>query len=103
MQSTRGGRLRLVKSLRGDGALMWGRQATRPVSYSIDLYAQGHFTSGDGDVRGEFRDLVGKTPMNLRLRLAGGEEVRIIFRDVGVEVASIELLSPVAPAMELGS
>jgi hypothetical protein len=97
MFPSRGGPLRLVKSLRGDGTLMWGRQANRPVSYSIDVYAQGTLMSGDGDVRGELVDLVGKTPVNLRLRLADGEEVRIMFRDISADVASIELLDP-APA-----
>jgi hypothetical protein len=95
MFKSRGGPLRLLKSLRGDGTLMWGRNAHRAVSYCIDLYGQGAFLSGDGDIRGDLADLVGKAPANLRLRTAGGEDFRLVFHDVGANMASVELLSPV--------
>ena len=94
MQIRRGGPLRLVKSLRGDGTLMWGRRAARPVSYSIDLYAQGSLLSGDGDVRGEFADLVGRQPADARLRLADGEIYQLVFCDIAADTATIELLRP---------
>jgi len=96
MHTKRGGPLRLLKSMRGDGTLMWGRQAARAVSYCIDLYGQGGFLSGDGDVRGDLSDLVGKAPSNTRLRLASGEEAPVTLGDIEADSASIELLKPLA-------
>jgi hypothetical protein len=87
--------VRLVKSLRGEGVLCGRRSRSRPVSYCIDLYAQGVYLSGDGDIRGDLVDLVDKVPINARLRLADGEEVEISFRAIEPDVASIELASPV--------
>ncbi len=96
MQQKRGGPLRLLKSLRGAGTLLWGRRAAREVSYCIDLYGQGGFLSGDGDVRGDLADLVGKAPSNVRLRLASGEETQVALGEVEADSASIELLRPLA-------
>jgi len=100
MYARRGGPLRLVRSLRGDGTLMWGRRGARPVSYAIDLYAQGCLLSGDGDVRGEFADLVGKAPADARLQLASGETVQIVFCDIAADTATIELQRPVSEPAE---
>jgi hypothetical protein len=100
MNRGRGGPLRLLKSLRGDGTLMWGRRATRPVTYSIDLYGQGQLLSGDGDVTGDLTDLVGRAPANARLRIASGQEAPIAFRDIEADSASIELVHPVPPPFE---
>jgi hypothetical protein len=86
--------LRLVKSLRGDGTLMWGRRGARAVSYSIDLYAQGALLSGDGDVRGDFEDLVGRLPTDARLQIASGEVFQLVFCDIAADTATIELLRP---------
>ena len=94
MRSSRGGQLRLIRSFRGSGTLLWGRSATRPVSYSIDIYAQGSFLTADGDVRGRLDDLVGKRPANLRLRLDKGEEARVLFGDISADTASIEIVDP---------
>jgi hypothetical protein len=94
-----GGPLRLVKSLRGEGTLVWGRRPSRGVSYSIDLYGQGSSLSGDGDVRGDFTDLVGRDPADVRLRLANGEEAAIVLIDIEADAASIELLSPVSSSL----
>lgn len=100
MNRGRGGPLRLLKSLRGDGTLMWGRQAARPVAYSIDLYGQGQHLSGDGEVVGDLADLVGRAPANPRLRLASGKEAALIFRGIAADSASIELVRPVPSALE---
>ena len=100
MNRGRTGPLRLLKSLRGDGALLWGRHATRAVSYSVDLYGQGRWLSGDGDVRGDLSDLVGRAPVNLRLRLADGREAPVALRDIEPELASIELVNPVPESLE---
>ncbi len=97
MRPARDGRLRLLQSVRGEGPLMSARRAARPVAYCIDIYAQGKFRSGDGDVSGDFRDLVGRSPADVRLRLANGLELRVALRGVTKDSASIELLAP-APA-----
>jgi len=94
-----GSPLRLLRTLRGEGVLMWGSRGARNVDYCVDLYGQGRFLTGDGDVRGDLADLVGRTPMNVRLRLAGGEEVRIGLCAIEADFASIELLAPVSAAL----
>jgi hypothetical protein len=94
--------IRLLKTLRGEGALSWGKRGSRAVSYCIDLYGQGRFLSADGDVRGDLADLVGRTPSNARLRLASGEEVRFAFCSIEADMASIELLNPVSAALAAG-
>ncbi|HEY1435778.1 MAG TPA: hypothetical protein VGG65_10400 [Thermoanaerobaculia bacterium] len=99
MNRTRGGPLRLVKSLRGEGTLMWGRGSAREVSYSIDLYGQGPLLSGDGDVRGNLADLVGRSPANVRLRLASGHEAPITLCGIEADSASIDLVKPASPAL----
>jgi hypothetical protein len=75
------------------------KSRSRPVYYCIDVYAQGAYLTGDGDIRGELVDLVDKVPINARLRLADGEEVEIAFRAIEPDVASIELVSPVPSAL----
>jgi hypothetical protein len=100
MNRSRGGPLRLLKSIRGDGTLMWGRRATRDVAYSIDLYGQGPLLSGDGDVRGDLSDLVGRAPANVRLRLASGQETEIVLCGIEADSASIDLVKPASSAFE---
>jgi hypothetical protein len=94
-----GSPLRLLKTMRGEGALVWGKRGFRRVNYCLDLYGHGRILSGDGDMRGDLADLVGRIPLNARLRLAGGEEVRIAFCDIDAEVASIELLAPMSAGL----
>jgi len=103
MNRGRGGALRLLKSLRGDGTLMWGQRATRAVTYSIDLYGQGQMLSGDGEVLGNLSDLVGRAPSNPRLRLASGQEAALVFRGISADSASIELARPVPLDFEAAS
>jgi hypothetical protein len=100
MNRPRGGPLRLLKSLRGDGALLWGRRSTRDVAYAIDLYGQGPMLSGDGEVRGDLSDLVGRAPANLRLRLANGRETEIALCGIEPDSASIDLVKPSPDAFE---
>jgi hypothetical protein len=100
MNRARGGPLRLLKSLRGDGTLMWGRRSARPVVYSIDLYGQGSMMSGDGDVQGDLSELVGRSPSNVRLRLSDGQEAAIALRGIEADSASIELAHPLTARLE---
>ncbi len=99
MNNGRAGPLRLLKTLRGDGALLWGRRSVRSVGYCVDLYGQGRWLSGDGDVRGDLTDLVGRALLNVRLRLSDGQEALIAIRDIEPNSASIELLSPVPSSL----
>lgn len=92
--------MRLLKSLRGEGVLLWGRSASRPVSYAIDLYGQGPLLSGDGEVVGDLADLVGKAPANPRLRLASGQEAALVLHGIEADSATIELERPVASTFE---
>ena len=95
MRPKHGGRLRLVRSLRGEGALLWGKAGACPVNYAIDLYSQGDHHSGGGDVRGDLAFLVGRSPTDVRLRLAGGLEVSVALTDIEADGATIELVGPV--------
>jgi hypothetical protein len=90
-----GGRLRLVSSLRDEGALLWGSVGTRAVAYAIDLYSQGEHHSGSGDVRGDLACLVGRSPSNVRLRLADGFVVSVALTDIETDGATVELIGPV--------
>ena len=79
---------------------MWGRHSTRKVAYAIDLYGQGPMLSGDGEVRGDLTDLVGRAPANLRLRLASGLETPIALCGAEADSASIDLVKPDPSAFE---
>ena len=100
MNRARGGPLRLLKSLRGDGTLLWGRRGSRAVAYSIDLYGQGPLISGDGEVQGDLAELVGRAPPDVRLRLASGHEAPIVLRDIEPDSAALELAQPVTTPIE---
>lgn len=95
MRPKHGGRLRLVKTLRNEGALLWGSGGARPVTYAIDLYSHGEHHSGSGDVRGDLAGLVGRSPSNVRLRFADGAEVAVALTDIEPDGATIELVAPV--------
>jgi hypothetical protein len=74
---------------------LWGDAGSRPVSYAIDLYSQGEHHSGSGDVRGDLAALVGRSPTNVRLRLADGIVVSVALADIETDGATIELVAPV--------
>src|SRR5690242_15805714 len=97
MAYKRGGPLRLIRSLRDAGALLWDKRGERPVAYAIDVYSQGERQSGDGDVRGDLASLVGRVPTNVRLRLADGVVVAVALTDIESDSATVELLGPLPP------
>lgn len=93
--------LRLVGTLRGEGVLLWGSRASRPVSYAVDLYREGELQSGNGDVRGDLSGLVGRVvPPGVRLRLQDGVEVEVLLSDVEAEAAAIELRGEMSSLLE---
>lgn len=99
MRATVSGHLRLAASLRGEGALLWGKRGEQPVSYAIDIYRQGLAHLANGDVRGDLKRLVGRVPADVRLRLASGEAVRVSLTDIEPDAASVEFRDkPTTPA-----
>jgi hypothetical protein len=94
MRSTVTGPLRLIRSIRGEGTLLWAASSSQAVSYAIDLYRQGQVLSGNGDIRGSLAGLVGRNPPNVRLRLVGGVEVGIALMDIEADEAIFELVEP---------
>jgi hypothetical protein len=94
MRATVTGPLRLIRSIRGEGTLLWAASSGQTVSYSIDLYRQGRILSGNGDVRGSLTSLVGRNPPNVRLRLANGLEVSVALTDIEADTATFDLLDP---------
>jgi hypothetical protein len=82
-------------SLRGEGALLWDA-GERPVSYRIDLYAQGDQRSGNGDIQGDLAAFLDEAPAGLRLKLDDGREVEVALTDTEIDAARIELTSAAA-------
>jgi hypothetical protein len=91
------GHLRLVRSLRDEGTLLWGVRGERPVTYAVDLYSEGELLTGNGDVRGDLAKLVGRTLADVRLRLADGVVVSVVLTDVEPDNANIEVLGAMPP------
>ena len=60
MRGNLGGPLRLLRSMRGQGTLLWGANGSRPVAYAIDVYGQGQMRTASGDVRGDLAALVSR-------------------------------------------
>lgn len=82
-------------SLRGDGALIWDA-GERPVSYRIDLYAQGDQHSSNGEIQGDLGVFIDDTPAGLRLKLDDGREVEVLLLDTEADAARIELTGATA-------
>ena len=99
MRRSVSGPLRLTTTLRGEGALLWGKSGSLPVTYAVDVYRQGPGHVANGDVRGDLNRLAGRVPADVRLRLATGEEVRVLLSDIEPDLASVEFQDqPPAPA-----
>ena len=95
MQHRRGGHLKLLGTLRGEGDLILADHR-RTVSYRIDLFDQGHTRSTSGDIRGDFGDLdiaEDSDPVQAILRFEGGGETAILLTEVEVDAAVIQLLT----------
>jgi hypothetical protein len=95
MRASHTGPLRLIRSIRGEGTLLWAAASARPVAYAIDLYSQGQMRSGNGEVRGTLSSLVGRNPANVRLRLADGVEIPVELTEIEPDRAMIDLVAPV--------
>ena len=76
MRPRYGAQMKWRGSLRGEGVLLWDA-GERPVSYRIDLYAQGDQRSSNGDIQGDLAAFVDEAPAGLRLKLDDGREVEV--------------------------
>jgi hypothetical protein len=94
MRGNLGGPLRLLRSMRGQGTLLWGANGSRPVAYAIDVYGQGQMRTASGDVRGDLAALVSRLPANVRLRLEDGTEAPAALNDIEADTATVELQGP---------
>jgi hypothetical protein len=94
MHAKHHGAVRLIRSIRGEGTLLWGAQGARAVTYAIDVFRQGQMSTASGDVRGDLANLVSRVPANVRLRFADGAEVSASLADIEADGAMIELLGP---------
>jgi hypothetical protein len=83
--------LKLLLTLRGDGALVWSGGVTR-ASYALDLFAQGAARTAAGRLEGDFSALVAADPpaTGVRLRLSDGREIDIDLVSVEPTVADVE-------------
>lgn len=97
MHNKRGGHLRLVRSLRDEGSLLWGKRGERAVTYAVNLYRQGELLTANGEVSGDLATLVGRTPADVRLRFADGTVLPVALTDVEPDSATVEILQPVPP------
>lgn len=82
-------------SLRGVGALVWDA-GVRPVSYRLDLYAQGDQRSSNGDIEGDLVPFMDEAPTGLRLKLDDGREVEVSLLDTEANAARIEIIDATA-------
>jgi hypothetical protein len=94
MRGNLGGPLRLLRSMRGQGTLLWGANGSRAVTYAIDVYGQGQMRTASGDVRGDLAALVSRSPANVRLRFEDGTEVPAALNDIEADTATVELQGP---------
>ena len=83
--------MRLLRTLRGQGTLLWGAKGSRPVTYAVDVYGQGQMRTASGDVRGDLTALVSRSPANLRLRFEDGAEAAVALNDIEADSATVEL------------
>lgn len=95
MRPRYGAQMKWRGSLRGEGALLWNAEQ-RPVSYRIDLYAQGDQHSSNGDISGDLSALVDGAPEGVRLKLDDGREVEVTLLDTETDTARIEVTSATA-------
>ena len=71
-------RLRLLRALRGEGALIWSGGAI-PAAYELDIFGRGEDRQASGQLTGDFSALPDFSirPGDRRLRLDDGREIAI--------------------------
>ena len=88
MRNTRGGPLRLISTLRGEGALL-GAAAPIAVHYQVDLFTRGAMIIATGEVEGRLSALRGKLGA-FRLRLDDGCLIEVRLTETGPDFAAFE-------------
>ncbi|HEX5378332.1 MAG TPA: hypothetical protein VFW47_07140 [Phenylobacterium sp.] len=86
-------RLKLLKSLRGEGVLVWSGGSI-PVAYELDVFGNGDHRTASGHLEGDFAALNTEdeaTPLPAaRLRLDGGREIEIDLSSADVSSAEFD-------------
>lgn len=86
---SRGGPLKLIGTLRGDGSFLAAARRI-PVSYQIELYRRGGMILASGEVNGEILPRMASA-LKASLRLEGGETVNLTLREVAADMAAFDL------------
>jgi hypothetical protein len=88
MRNSRGGPLRLLGTLRGEGVLFATTQVR--VRYQVDLFRRGSMMIASGELEGRFSPVKGRD-LRARLRLEDGAVVDVTLRDVGADLAAFDV------------
>jgi hypothetical protein len=89
MQNSRGGPLKLIGALRGDGVLVGGG-GKFPVRYKIDLFRRGGVRIAIGEVEGQLSSRLAGGVAG-RLKLENGTPLAVAMGDVSADLASFEV------------
>ncbi|HLK26387.1 MAG TPA: hypothetical protein VKT30_17150 [Caulobacteraceae bacterium] len=89
--------LKLLRALRGKGALHWPGGEIR-VTYELDIFARGATHTVSGRVQGDLSALAGRDagarPGGASLRLRDGREIEIEFASLGRGAAEFDARHP---------
>ena len=85
----RGGPLKLISTLRGDGSFLAGGRRI-PVTYQVDLYRRGGGELASGEVAGQMTGRVAQARTG-SLTLEDGQTVNLILREVAADMAAFDL------------
>jgi hypothetical protein len=88
MRNSRGGPLKLLSTLRGQGMLIGARGIA--VHYQVDLFRRGSMTLASGEIEGRLVTIRGRDGA-ASLRLEDGSVVAVTLRDVGADLAAFDV------------
>ena len=89
MNHGRGGPLKLIGTLRGDGSLLAAARRVA-VTYQIELYRRGTMALASGEVSGDMSSRMAQANTGT-LRLETGETVNVTLREVAADMAAFDL------------
>jgi hypothetical protein len=85
----RGGPLKLIATLRGQGSFLAAARRI-PVTYQVDLYRRGGGQLASGEVAGQMTGRVASAQTG-SLTLEDGQTVGLILREVAADMAAFDL------------
>ncbi|HLI66373.1 MAG TPA: hypothetical protein VKU90_08410 [Caulobacteraceae bacterium] len=97
-RTNRGGPLKLVRGLRGKGALVWSGGEIA-AAYEIDIFSRGAMFTVSGRIQGDFSALAGGRPSGLRLRLQDDHEIAVNLISLTRAAAEFDAPSPAAETL----